>query len=131
MGEVVVQSSIFNLKSAIPWSAVLVLPQQLAEARVVPDGIEVAVLAHVAKIAISQLDGPAKGLNRLVGPFQQSVAAREIVMSQGIAGPELDEALVDLQSLRIAALEGEVVAVGAEDVDIARKAFEDAVVKIE
>src|SRR5206468_177792 len=112
-------------------SAVFVFTQQLAEARVVPDGIKVAVLAHVAEIAVAQLDGPAKGLDRLVGALEQGVAARQVVMSQGIVGAELNQPLVDLQALRIAPLEGEVVAVGAEGIDVARKAFQNAAVKIE
>src|SRR5262249_16830225 len=54
-----------------------------------------------------------------------------IVMRQWIGRSELHEPFVELQALRIAALESKVVAVGAEDVDIAGKAFEDAIVKIE
>src|SRR5436305_13502425 len=88
-------------------SAGLVLAQQLAEARVVADRVEVAVLAHVAEIAVAQLDRPPQRLDRLLGPLHQGVTARQVVVDERVARAEAGEALVDLQALGVAALEGE------------------------
>src|SRR5579871_4264138 len=69
--------------------SILILAQQLAEAGVVADRVEVAVLAHVAEVAVAQLDGPAQGLEGLVRPVQQGVAARQVVVGQRVLGAEL------------------------------------------
>src|SRR5436853_7816972 len=60
--------------------AIFVFAQQLAEARVVPDGVEVVVFAHVAEIAVSQLDCHTQGTQSLVGAFQQGIASGVVIM---------------------------------------------------
>src|SRR5262245_23741314 len=58
-------------------STVLVFVQQLAETRVVAHRVEVAVLAHVAEVAIAQLDRVAQRLEALVGPLQAGIRSEE------------------------------------------------------
>src|SRR5436853_7707845 len=88
--------------SFILLSAVLVFPEELSKTGIVPDRVEIAVLTHVAEVAIAELDGAAQRLDGLVWPFEQGVAARQVVVGQRVVGPELHEALVDLQSLGVA-----------------------------
>ncbi len=106
-------------------SAILVFAQQLAKAGIVPDGVEVAVFAHVPEIAIAQLHGSPQRLNGLFGLFQKRVATSQIVMRQGIIRSQTHQAFIDLQALSIAALEGKVVAMHAEDVHEFGMAFEN------
>jgi len=82
-----------------------------------PDAIQIAIFAHVAKIAIAELDGAAQDFQGLLRFFEQGVAARKIVVCQGIVGAEADEALIDLQTLGETALEREIVALDAENID--------------
>ena len=63
-----------------------VLPQQLAEPRIVADRFQIAVLAHVAKIAIAKLDRPPECLQGLIGLFEQCVRAGEVIVGQGVVG---------------------------------------------
>src|SRR4051794_12656119 len=78
-------------------SAVLVLQQQLPEAGVLADRVQVVVLPYVAEVPVTQLDGPAKRSQGLVGAVQQRVAAGQVVMGQRILGPKMHQTLVDLQ----------------------------------
>ena len=112
-------------------SAVLVLAQQLAEARIVADRVEVAVLAHVAEVAVAQLDGRRSVLRAWSGRFEQGVAAGEVVVGQRVVGPQLHQPLVDLQPLGVAALERQVVAHDAQHVDVVGLALEDAAEEVE
>src|SRR5262245_1452728 len=80
-------------------SAVLVVSQKLAEARVVANGVEVVIVTNVLEIAIAQLDRPAQGPDGLVRPAQQGVAACQVIMSQRIVGTELHESPIDLQAV--------------------------------
>src|SRR5262245_15931695 len=104
----------------------LVLAQQLAEARVVADRVEVLVLAHVAEVAVAQLDGPAQRLEALVGPLQPGVAAGQVVVGQRVGGTQLHQAAVDLKPLGVAALDRQQLAHQPQDVDIVGNALEDA-----
>jgi hypothetical protein len=103
----------------------------LPKSRIVPDGIEIVVLAHVTEVAVAQFDGAAEGLEGAVGFFQESEAAGEVVVSQRVVRAEFDEAFVDLQPLGIAALEREVVAVDAKNVNIVGVTFEDAAEEVD
>ena len=99
--------------------------EQLAEARIVADRVEVLVFAHVAKVAIPEFDRLAQGLQRQFGLFEKGVGASQIVMSQSVARPKLDQPPIDLQPVTVPAFEGQIVAMGAEDVDIPVIEFED------
>src|SRR5438128_577468 len=83
-------------------SANLVFAQQLAETRIAADRIEIGVLAHVAEVAVAQLDRAPQRLEGLVGPLQPGVTTGEVVVSEGIVGTQLDQAPVDLQALGVA-----------------------------
>ena len=52
-------------------------------------------------------------------------------MGQGVVRAELDQPLVDLQPVGVAALEGQVVAVGPEDVDVSFVPLEDAAEEVQ
>src|SRR5947208_264402 len=109
----------------------LELAQELAEAGVVADRVEVAVLAHVAEVAVAQLDGLAKHLERLLAALEQGKAAREVVVGQRVVRAELDEPAVDLQAFRKAAPERQQVAQDPQDVHVVRNGLEDAAIKVE
>src|SRR6266850_789615 len=85
--------------------AVFVFAQERAKTRVVANRVQIVVFAHVAEIAVAQFDGAAQGFDGLIGAFEQGVAAGQVVVGQRIIGPELDQALVDLEAVGIAALE--------------------------
>src|SRR5262249_40072462 len=96
------EAMVARARGALRLSVVFVLAQQLAETRIVPDAVHIAVFAHVAEIAIPQFDGPPQRLERRIGPLQEGEAARQIVMHERIAGPELDEPLVDVKAFGVA-----------------------------
>src|SRR5262249_38764356 len=95
------------------------------------DRVEIAVLPHVAKIAVTQLDRTPQRLESEIVLLEQRIAAGEVVVGERIGRTQEDQTLVDLQPLGIAATQGQVVAVHAEDVDVVGMAFEDASEEIE
>jgi hypothetical protein len=108
----------------------LVFAQQLAEARVVADRVKVAVLAHEAKVAITELHGLAERLQGLVGSLQKGEAAREIVMRQSVVGSKLDKFAIDLKTLGITTLLGEGIPHRAQYIHVVWLASKDVGVEI-
>ena len=99
--------------------------------RIMADGIQVVVFAHVTEIAVTQFDRPPQRLDGLVRPLEQRVAARQVVVRQRVVGPQLNQTLVDLQTLGVAALKRKVVALDAQDIDIGGMAVENAAEEID
>ena len=111
--------------------AIFKLAHQLAETRIVAHRIEVVIFAHIAKISIAQLDGPAQCLDGLLGPFQEREAAREIVMCQCVIGPQPHKPFVDVEPLGETALEGQQIAHDAKHVNVVGMAGENSAEEIE
>src|SRR6516164_8647108 len=109
----------------------LVFAHQLPKARVVANGVQVAILAHVSEVAIAKFDGLAQRLKRLIGPLEQGKAACQVVVREGVVRPELYQAAVNLKSLGVAALQRKNVAHDTQDVDVVGAPLEDAGVEIE
>src|SRR5215207_9553639 len=89
-------------------SAGVELAQQLAEARVLANGFEVAILAHETEVAVAQLHCPPQRGKREVRLLQERVGAGEVVVSQRVFRAELNDAAVNQQPFGIALLLGEV-----------------------
>src|SRR5262249_7979681 len=70
-------------------------------------------------------------LDGVVWPLQERVATGQVVMGQGVVGPELHQTLVDLQPLLVAALQRQVIALHAQDIDIIRMTVKDLTEEIE
>lgn len=94
------------------------------------DGIQIAIFLEVAEIAVTQFNGPPQSFNGMFVSLEQGVTASQIVMGQGIIGTEADQLFVNLQSLSITSLEGQVVALDPKYVHVIAITFQDTSKKI-
>src|SRR4051794_13264380 len=62
----------------------LVFHQQRPESRVLPDRLQVMILAHVAEITVPQLHRPPQRPDGLVGSLHQRIRAGEVVVRQRV-----------------------------------------------
>src|SRR5262245_21975236 len=99
--------------------------EDLDEARIVAQSVEVAVAAEVADVAIAEVHGALEGDQGGVDHSQQRVTAREVVPGDGPIGHQAHEPTIGLEGAGVETSGGEVGGVDAEDSGVEGVALQD------
>src|SRR5262249_13926614 len=93
---------------------------------VAADVLQIRIFGEPFKVAIAEAEGLVESVEGFFDAIGQRIAASQVIEDEGVGGPKMGQALIDLKSIAIATAPRVIVAQDLQCLDVARVSFDDA-----
>ncbi len=107
------------------------LAEDTVEPQVAAQGVEVGVASEVPQGAVAEVHGALQRGECGVDHIEPGIGAGEVVPDDGSIGQKPDELAIVLEGPVVKSANGQIIGVGAKDIDKQRVAIQDACEKVE